>query len=190
MAEKNRLLSTHSSVWSHQTICLITGASRGFGQRMAVRFAYRLPAGSALVLTARDAAGLAATKAAIYRICSAKEITVETWSIDLAVVDCARVEEYMQALMEKVGNDDRFKQAILVHNAASMGDITRLAAEQNDARSLNEYWQVNLTSMIILNSVFWKYFDERRVHNRLVIHVTSICAKQPFKSFSLYCAGT
>ena len=176
------------NVWSLRTFCLITGSSRGLGERMSVRFAQLLPKNSVIVLAARDSKGLVTTKKNIEEV--RDDIHVLTWVVDLAeVTDTALEEGLTKILTELRLSPAECQQALIVHNAGSMGDISALFTGQIDSAYLNRYWQLNLTHAIVLNSIFWKKFDISSVQQKLVINVSSLCAKQAFKSWSIYCSG-
>jgi len=183
MMEPERL-----NVWSLRTFCLITGSSRGLGQRMAVRFAQLLPKDSAIVLAARDSKGLTTTKKTIEEI--RDDVSIYIWTVDLAEVTETTLEQSLNTILMELGSSPaQFQQAFLVHNAASMGDVSALFTGQTDSAYLNRYWRLNLTQVVVLNSVFWKKFDICSIQQKLVINITSICAKQAFKSWSIYCSG-
>jgi len=176
------------NIWSLRTFCMITGSSRGLGQRMAVRFAQLLPRNSVIVLAARDSKGLTTTKTNIEQV--RDDIDVYAWAVDLAEVTETTLEERLDTILAELRSSPaEFQQAFLVHNAASMGDVSALFTNQIDSAYLNRYWQLNLTHVIVLNSVFWKKFDISTIRQKLVINITSICAKQAFKSWSIYCSG-
>ena len=82
-----------------------------------------------------------------------------------------------------------FEQAIIIHNAASMGDISKNLSQIGGSKEVSDYFNLNLTSFVVLNSVFLHHFPASQVKNRMVVNISSICALQPFKSWSLYCAG-
>jgi len=176
------------NIWSLRTFCLITGSSRGLGMRMAIRFAQLLPKNSVIVLAARDSKGLTTAKLNIEEL--RDDIQVYTWIVDLAEVTETALEESLATiLMELRLSPAEFEQAFIVHNAGSIGDISALFTEQIDSAYLNRYWRLNLTHVVVLNSVFWKKFDICSIQQKIVINITSICAKQAFKSWSIYCSG-
>jgi len=176
------------NIWSLRTFCLITGSSRGLGQRMAVRFAQLLPKNSVIMLAARDNKGLTTTKKNIEEV--RHDINVYIWAVDLSEVTETTLEESLNAILtESRSSPAEFQQAFLVHNAASMGDVSALFTGHIDSAYLSRYWHLNLTHVVVLNSVFWKKFDISNVRQKLVINITSICAKQAFKSWSIYCSG-
>lgn len=174
------------SVWKLHTLCMITGASRGLGKCIAVRFAERFPSGSVMILAARDNGHLYETKHSIEQI--RPDIKVFVWSIDLTEIDKEIVEQYLSSVwldIHQVPSD--FEQTMLIHNAGSLGNITEWFTGQSSAGELNKYWQLNLTSVAVLNSVFWSLC--RNQQQRVAINISSLCAKKAFKSYSLYCTG-
>lgn len=58
-----------------------------------------------------------------------------------------------------------------------------------DAAEVNSYWALNLTSMLCLTSTFLKAFPDSPGLSRIVVNISSLCALQPFKGWTLYCAG-
>ena len=76
-----------------------------------------------------------------------------------------------------------------MHNAASLGDVSKRVRELDDAERLRDYFDLNITSVLVLNSVFFKHFNEKVVPHQTVVQTSSICALQPFKTWSLYCSG-
>jgi sepiapterin reductase len=180
---------TRKSVWALRTLCLITGASRGLGQRMAVRFAERFSSNSTLILVARNNSGLEETRASIDRI--RKDVRVLTWVVDLAELNESMIHDYFEGVKASTAiAPSDFEQAIIVHNAGSMGNISELFTGQSDAEQLNKYWSMNLTSAIVLNATFWSHWSCKNIkQQRIVINISSICAKQAVKSWSIYCAG-
>ncbi len=178
---KENLLSFH-------TFCLVTGASKGLGRCMTIRFASKLPRDSLMLLMARSSDQLLKTKALIEE--STPDIKVKVVPIDLTNADAEDLEECLNKTFEQYNvRPASFEQGIIVHNAASMGDVSKRVTEIGDKEMLVSYYNLNLVSMILLNNVFLKHFNEENVKRRLVIHISSICALQPFKTWSIYCAG-
>jgi len=175
-------------VFSLRTFCVITGASKGFGASIAVRFAARFPKDSVLLLLARSIDGLARTKSLIEA--ESPHIKVFTIGVDLAKADSSHLDRIISdTLSDLSSTSSTFEQATIVHNAATLGDVSKLMSEQCVDEDLHEYWALNLTSFILLNHVFLKHFPKQLFRQRVVVGISSICALQPFKSWSLYCAG-
>lgn len=58
-----------------------------------------------------------------------------------------------------------------------------------DPAEMNSYWGLNLTSMLCLTSSILKAFPDSPGLHRTVVNISSLCAVQPFKGWTLYCAG-
>ena len=176
------------SIFESQTFCLITGASQGLGRTIAIKFAGVFPAGSVLVLMARNAKGLEQTKSTIEA--NSPSVRVRTIPVDLGVADEDSLRQYLAKVvkeLEVVAGD--FEQACVVHNAGSLGDVSKHVTQHVSTTEMRKYWDINLTSAVVLNAVFLGMFPPDEVRQRVVIQTSSICALQPFKSWSLYCAG-
>lgn len=180
-------MEENTSVFSSATFCVITGASRGFGRAVARGFARRFPAGSTLLLISRSQTGLEETKNLIKKEQSTLNIIVR--AVDLGEQDEKSFEDILNgAFLELDQRPDCYKQAMVFHNAANMGDISKNLTEFSDVSILNKFWNENLTSCIVLNSVFFKIFNSDVTAKRVAITITSLASLQPFKSWSLYCA--
>ena len=176
------------SVFQPRTFCLITGASQGLGRTMAIRFAGRFPAGSVLVLMARNAKGLDQTKSAIEA--NSPSVRVRTVPVDLGAADEDSLRQYLAKVVKELGVVAAdFEQACVVHNAASLGDVSKHVTQHVSTTDMRKYWDINLTAAVVLNAVFLGMFPSDEVRQRVVINISSICALQPFRSWSLYCAG-
>lgn len=58
-------MTTKMQFWNRSTFLVITGASRGIGKNMAIKFSALVTSDSTLVLVARDLQNLEATKTQI-----------------------------------------------------------------------------------------------------------------------------
>lgn len=155
---------------------------------MATKFAERFPAGSVIVLMARNAKGLDQTKSAAE--VNNPAVRVRTVPVDLGGVDEDTLRQYLGKVVKELGvSVGDFEQACIVHNAATLGDVSKNVTQHVSTTDIRKYWDVNLTSVVALNSVFLDLFPQDEVQQRVVINISSICAIQPFRSWSLYCAG-
>ncbi len=121
-------------------ICLITGASRGIGAAVAVRFA---KAGYELVLAARDKRGLEATDDAVRAAGGKPALLVQ---LDLA--DAAGIEQLAGAVFERYGRLD-----VLVANAGVLGEITPIA------HSTPAEWEKTIAINLHANMHLIRLFD-------------------------------
>uniref|UniRef100_A0A8C5L978 Sepiapterin reductase n=2 Tax=Jaculus jaculus TaxID=51337 RepID=A0A8C5L978_JACJA len=81
------------------------------------------------------------------------------------------------------------QRLLLVNNAGTLGDVSKGFLNLNDPAEVNNYWAVNLTSMLCLTSGTLKAFPASPGFSRTVVNISSLCALQPFKGWALYCAG-
>lgn len=75
-----------------------------------------------------------------------------------------------------------------VHNAGSLGRTDQNVGEWENLEELQGYFTLNVFSMILLNSQFFKIFNDAS-KQRSVVQITSLSAIQPFKTWGFYCAG-
>lgn len=73
--------------------------------------------------------------------------------------------------------------------SGSLGDVSKGFVDLSDSTQVNNYWALNLTSMLCLTSSVLKAFPASPGLNRTVVNISSLCALQPFKGWALYCAG-
>ena len=177
--------------FSLRTFLLVTGSSKGLGRCMAVKFGSRLPAGSVVLLMSRNGDGLQKTKAMIGD--KSGNVRVRTIAVDLATLDGDDTQKCIENVFNELNvTASSFEQVFIVHNAATLGDVSKRLVEFDSITELRRYWDVNLTAVVVLNSVVLGHFSRMGspgLRQKLVINISSICALQPFKSWSLYCAG-
>jgi len=172
-----------------KTFILITGASRGFGQTIAVSFKQILGTDSHFLLLGRDVKGLEETKALILASnegkCESKRFSVNSKTLDLVNAN----EEDFLNLFGDQDPAEHFKQVVIVHNAGSLGDVSRTAKEWRDPTEVTNYFTVNFSSALALNSAFLDYAKAVDNNSKVVVHITSLCGIKPMKYMALYCAG-
>ena len=179
-------MDSRKDSFSLKSICLVTGASKGYGQTVAVRFSELLPMGSVMIIVARNEAGLQKTKQQIEKLCCDK--TVRLTVMDLSSASRVDYERMLKETLKDVQLSN-FEQCIAIHNAGSLGDISVGLSSQTEDDSLQRYWKLNLTSFTVLNAVWHQFFRGVALKQRVVVGISSICALQPFKSWGIYCAG-
>ena len=181
-------MAKQQSIFSLKTFCVITGASKGLGQTIAIKFSQLFPDGSFFLLPARSKEGLDNTKQLILK--QKQTCTVCCVPVDLSKGDEVQIRELLKdTLKQNSLAPANFEQAFVVHNAGSLGDVSKNMLQQSSMRGLQEYWGLNLSSVLVLNSVFLELFKENTDCKLQVMNISSICALQPFKSWSVYCAG-
>lgn len=163
---------------------VLTGASRGIGQSMAVECAAKASAGSLFVLLARSIEGLEQTKSQM--LSRNHDISVKIFAIDLTHPS---PEELLKIFIDSLADNrvEDFQLAVIVHNVGSIGDVTKFAKDfGDDEKVFQDYYALNVFGVIALNRVFLNLFDAAKSVQRLVVNVTSLCAVKPCKSFTLY----
>ncbi|XP_035671564.1 sepiapterin reductase-like isoform X2 [Branchiostoma floridae] len=145
-----------SAVFGPATFCAVTGGSRGLGRSIAVLLAGRLGQGSRLVLTGRSLQGLQETKRQVEEK-SPNQLEVKLVTGDLED-SAAHAAHFCDIFAD--AQQGTFKNALMIHNAATLGDGTKKASEHSDPQILTKYYAANLTSVITLTSKFMKVMAE------------------------------
>jgi sepiapterin reductase len=174
--------------WGQKTYCLITGASKGIGRKFAIEFSRAFAANSLLVLLARSKSGLIQTRDLVTS--ANGNVKVKIYPTDLSKPDPELFLSMIQtSLRESDCNPGDFDLSLIVHNAASVGDVSERTSDMCYPEKWQEYFSLNLFSVACLNSQFLKVFPEGTAKQRTIINVTSLCALQPYKSMGYYCTG-
>ncbi|XP_073467161.1 sepiapterin reductase-like [Aquarana catesbeiana] len=174
----------HNSSSLGTVLCVITGASRGFGRSLAWELCNRVTPGSALLLVARTEQALRVLAEEL--TLQYPEIGVKWVAADLGTADGVR--KTIKAAQELNGWDTA-QRILIVNNAGSLGDITKSFVDFTDPLEVDRYFSFNVSSTLCLTSSLLKIFQGRPGLQRLVVNLTSLAAQQPFKSCTLYCAG-
>ncbi|KAG7499552.1 sepiapterin reductase [Solea senegalensis] len=166
-----------------RALCIITGASRGFGQAVARHLSQRVSPGSAFVLAARSGNDLRSVRAELLQEYAG--LLVECVEADLAHAEGqARV---ISAAKQCFSAD--MDHVILVNNAASLGDVSRYTRDFTNMAEVDSYLSLNVSSCLCLTASTLEAFPQRPGLRRTVVNVSSLCAVQPFPSWVLYCTG-
>lgn len=160
--------------------CLITGASRGIGQKLAIECSKKFKAGSVVVLLARSITGLEKTKSLILEENS--EISVVIHSIDLTSPSIEELNE----IITKSMNSLIFELAFIIHNFGTTGDLSKTASKMNDMAEWHSYFSANVFSVAALNVEFMKNFKTTKM---FIVNITSKMALFSAGSMTLYCSG-
>jgi sepiapterin reductase len=172
-----------SSFKGKKCAVVITGASKGFGQAVALDLAKIVDAGSCFYLTARSMTGLEETSKGIGLINSG--IKCRVVSMDQKQPEKTLFEDFLSAK----DDGDKFEAALMFHNAGSTGNQGTTTADQNSVDDLRSFFDTNLVSCILLNSVFLHRFSSIPAEVKKVINVSSLFAITPQRTWSLYCTS-
>ncbi|XP_055593277.1 sepiapterin reductase [Uranotaenia lowii] len=176
--------SSNAINFSQVAYLLVTGASRGIGQRMAIETSRKFKPGSIVVLLARSASGLEATRAEI--LDANPHITVVTSSVDLSNASKDLLEEIIEKSLAKTPLET-FELAGIIHNVGTIGNVERKAIDMDDRQEWEDYFATNVVTVGVLNSCFLRKF--KASPSKLVVNVTSKACIIPFKSMGFYCSG-
>ncbi|NWI72363.1 SPRE reductase, partial [Dryoscopus gambensis] len=71
----------------------------------------------------------------------------------------------------------------------SLGDISKSFLDLTDLEEINAYFSFNVSSALSLTCTALRAFGARPGRSRTVVNISSLCAREPFRSWALYCAG-
>ncbi|KAK9533024.1 hypothetical protein VZT92_010379 [Zoarces viviparus] len=169
-----------------RALCIITGASRGFGRTIATDMSRLVKPGSALVLTARSVDDLRALQAELAESEAGRAGLV----VECVVADLSQkggLESIVSVSKEAFSED--MDHVLLVNNAGSLGDVSRYAKAFTDMAEVDSYLSLNVSSSLCLTASVLQAFPQRPGQQRTVLNITSLCALQPFRSWVLYCTS-
>ena len=152
-------------------IVVITGASSGFGEAMAEKFA---EAGASLILIARNEARLQATENRV------KERGGEVISLTGDVTETSTFERAREKALEKWSQVD-----ILINNAG--GGVKIGPLEEQSEATIKACLNLNLTSAINGCRIFVPQMKKQK--SGLIMNITSVCEKLGFPGWSIYSAA-
>nr|XP_023474668.1 sepiapterin reductase [Equus caballus] len=167
-----------------RALCVLTGASRGFGRALAPLLARLLSPSSVLVISARNDEALRQLEAELGA--ARPGLRVVRVPADLGAE--AGLQQLLGTLRE-LPRPEGLQRVLLINNVGSLGDVSKGFVDLADSTEMNNYWALNLTSMLCLTSGILKAFPDSPGLSRTVVNISSLCALQPFKGWTLYCAG-
>ena len=173
------------SLFKFKTLCVITGASKGYGRCLLEKFAAAFPSGSSFLILARSLDKLKEASKDIME----KHSTITVHPVKF---DQGNLSECSKPNIEKIMDDlkidlSEYEQVVIVHNAGSIGDVTKFVAEMTDIKLVEGTMNVNITGTVLLNASLLSVL--KQVKQKVVINVTSLAGLRPFPSWSLYCCG-
>ncbi|XP_071108503.1 sepiapterin reductase-like isoform X1 [Haliotis cracherodii] len=173
---------TGKKLFSIKTVCIVTGASRGIGRSIVVNFASKFPPGSVVIALARDLEQLAVTKTLSTK--ASTGVPCVTHLFDQGSLDQHKYDALLKdCLQGRVASE--FQQAMIVHNAGSVG--SEFCLNLTNVTQVSHYLDVNVAGLVALNAQFMQMFKD--VPSKVVVNITSLSAVQPMASWGLYCSG-
>lgn len=169
-----------------QTLCIITGASRGFGRTIARDVSRLAKARSVLILVARSGETLRSLQEELAESEAGRAgLVVQCVVADLALME--GVDNVVKTSKEAFTDD--IDHVILINNAGSLGDVSQYSKGFTNMAEVDSYLSFNVSSTLSLTANVLQTFPQRPGLRRTVVNITSLCALQPFPSWVLYCTG-
>ncbi|XP_053181717.1 sepiapterin reductase b [Scomber japonicus] len=165
-------------------ICIITGASKGFGRALAHQVSHYMKPGSVLLLVARTRTLLQELKEELQSFTGNQSLVVHCVTADLSTRD--GVNETVSAARQQSSNE--IDHVLLINNAASLGNISPFTNFTN-LDQVNSYLSFNVSSPLALTAGILQVFPPRAGLRWSVVNCSSIFAVQTMPSWVLYCTG-
>ena len=180
-------MSVPSNLFQKKTFVVVSGSSLGLGECISLTFGKKFPKGSVFILLSRDGKALEKVKARINSDCPGQ--ICHTKEFDQGIVLPENFDSLFDSILQSSSLSlAGLEQAVMVHSAGSLGDITKYCKEICDPETIRDCFDVNVVGAILINSAFLKTFHEAAI-KKIIVNVSSLAALQPFKSWSLYCSG-
>lgn len=168
--------------FNEKTVTIITGASQGIGREIAYFVGRKCKSGSKIVLIARSEGGLTESRNKIIAVNN--DVVVTTYVRDLSKPN---IEDYKKLIDEILNDGKSYNNAIIFHNAGQVGALVN-AVKLNRLETWQNYYDLNLFSVALLNSTFLEKCKEN-IPNIYVINISSLCGHKPFANMALYGSG-
>ncbi|KAL4002610.1 short chain dehydrogenase family protein [Acanthocheilonema viteae] len=175
------------TIKERKVLAVITGASRGIGRETVLQLSKIVAKGSAFLITARTATKLDELKDEIK--CSVEGIDIHVLACDAEKLNSGKILELQGALSSLIANSRRYDVLLLVHNAGTVGDVTRRGVEISSSDDWHNYLQINFVSMILINNSVLSTIPEQVAPIRYILNVTSLLAIKAFPSMTQYSVG-
>ena len=176
--KQNRFVIEFFVMWNQgKALILVTGASRGLGQAISVEMCQLN--NPTLVLISRDLDGLQKTSEMCLNMNNKCSVVLKQLDLNSAS------KEDLRSTVQDLDQD--FDTLVVVHNAGSLGNQGTKVLDFDQASAMQDYFNLNIVSVMILNSVVFKQFKD--VKNKHVINISSLAALQPFETWGFYCSG-
>ncbi|ESO98896.1 hypothetical protein LOTGIDRAFT_114065 [Lottia gigantea] len=174
------------SLLNKKSVCVITGASRGIGEGLAIQFAKCIAQDSVLILLARSVPDLEVVQTKVLALpeCKKSNVKVIIKRFDQGSTN----KEDFESLFSSIFKENNifvseFQQGIMIHNAGTL-DETKFCKNLHYISKTGQFFQINLTGMITLNAIFLQEFSKL---SKVVVNMSSLAAVMPIKSWGLYC---
>jgi sepiapterin reductase len=169
---------------SKKCICLVTGASQNLGSDIAKTIAQEIAPGSTLLLSSRSTERLQKVRKEIQEKIGNKKLHIELLQWDSRYPNAPQYESDLKhALKEAPTSIDQYEVALIVHNAAALGDLSKKVIDFKDPKELQEQLNINLVSLLVLNSVWLELVQH--VSKKFVVNMSAGSSKNAVPSLGL-----
>jgi len=167
-------------------LCVITGASRGYGAALARQFTEWKVAHKRnfdLVLMSRSEKQLEELKNILTEIVQKHKLDAAITTVTVDFLKLDTLPEQLHSILSKFPAE-RYSNAFLFHNAGQLG-VLKPVREQTDFKDLQRTIDMHLTSPYILSSIFLAHFvPKSKVY---VINISSKAAILATPTWGTYC---
>ncbi|XP_077514789.1 sepiapterin reductase-like [Amblyomma americanum] len=170
--------------WGKKYYVIITGASAGIGRAIAVAFSKEVAENSVFVITGRNSERLDETKRLVGEVAPGVQVIAKTTDHSKATF-----KDYRKLISETWAKISGADGAVLVHNAATLGDVHKYAVAYTDDKEIDDYFHLNVTSVMTLTSAFLEKFPSSSTLPRVIVNITSMAAVNAWAGLGLYCTG-
>ncbi|XP_050045374.1 sepiapterin reductase-like [Dermacentor andersoni] len=170
--------------WKRKYYVIITGASVGIGRAVAQAFSQEVSEKSVFVITGRNAENLNETKRLVGQVSPGVEVIAEVMDHSKATF-----EDYRKLITDTWAKISEADGVVLVHNVGTVGDVHKYASAFTDEKEIDDYFHLNLTSVMTLTSAFLEQFPNSSTISRTIINISSLAAVKPLAGASIYCTG-
>lgn len=170
--------------WKRKYYVIITGASVGIGRAITQAFSQKVAEKSVFVITGRNAENLNETKRLVGEVAPDVEVIAEVMDHSKASFD-----DYRKLITDTWAKISEADGVVLVHNVGTIGDVHKYASAFTDEKEIDDYFHLNLTSVMTLTSAFLEQFSNSSTLSRTIINISSLAAVKPMAGASIYCTG-
>uniref|UniRef100_UPI00358F8FD1 sepiapterin reductase n=1 Tax=Myxine glutinosa TaxID=7769 RepID=UPI00358F8FD1 len=158
------------------TLCIITGASRGLGRAIACELRTLISGSSRLLLVARSESALRDLSAHLDAVAVPADLSTAAGRqvLESAILDIS---------------PSHFHHVLLFSNAGSLGDVSKFVADLSNPGEIESFLSFNVVTPAWLSGLILRHFPPKPDLRRTLVNISSLCAKEPFPSWSLYCTA-
>ncbi|CAO3598632.1 unnamed protein product [Absidia cylindrospora] len=174
-----------------QSLYIITGANRGFGEAIALKIAKTIQTGLRFILIGRNLPGLQLVENQLkqHSHVASVDLIAEPQGLDNASTTSQKILAALEPLVSAQISD--ISTLALINNAGSTGDLAQKVGDYCP-ESIQSYIDMNITSYITLVSgVLHLYQTKWKTESRTLqlVNISSLLAVQPFSNWGLYATG-